>query len=57
MGYRSCKSFGVYSMQVRAESGKVNEFGGDTVWCSSGRRVQEKLLGQSRGTGPIMYLL
>lgn len=35
----------------------MKEFGGDTVWCFLEEEDAGEMLGQSRGTGPIMYLL
>lgn len=57
MGYRSCKSLCVYSMEVRADSSKVTKYGCDTVWCFLEEEDATEMQGQSRGTGPIMYLL
>lgn len=57
MGYRSRESLCSYSMERRAESSKVTKFGCDTVWCFLEEEDATEMQGQSRGTGPIMYLL
>lgn len=57
MGYRSCESLCSYGTEVRAESSKVTKFGCDTVWCFLEEEDATEMQGQSRGTGPIMYLL
>ena len=44
-------------MEVLATSSRVTKFGCDTVWCFLEEEDATEMQGQSRGTGPIMYLL